>query len=293
MARRTANELLDRHGIDKYPVQPDWLAAQEEVEVVEQSGFPIHCFGAFSLEGGKPRIFVSDACPSRGLRRFTLGHELGHALIDGHTERLVWTGAFALSEGHFRGSKDPVEVEADHFASELLLPTRWAKPFVEAATPGVASIRNLAQQFDTSLPCAAVRFTNLSPEPVIIVLSNGLSIEWVTRSEPFEGVPWIRLRGVKGEWAPPGCATRHLADRREDIVAGAERTGMSYLCEWFPGAPKDLLVDEEAVGLGTYGRVLTVLYCPEIPDADELYEQDSMENSPQDWRDALRGYHLG
>jgi hypothetical protein len=255
--------------------------------------FPVDCYGAFSLAEGEFRILVSDACPSRGLRRFTIGHELGHASIEGHLDRLIRTGDFALSVGHFRGSKDPVEVEADHFASELLLPTRWAKPLVEAATPGLAAIRDLGQRFDASLPCAAVRFTSLSPEPAIVVLSNGLTIEWVSRSAHFEGIPWLRLRGVKGEWAPPGCATRHLADRRQDIFGGAERTGMAYLCEWFPGAPKDLMVDEEALGLGAYGRVLTVLYCPDLPDSDELYEEERADDAPRDWRDRLRGYELG
>ena len=65
------------------------------------------------------------------------------------------------------------------------------------------------------------------------------------------------------------------------------------LCEWFEGAPPTVEVIEEAIGLGSYGRVLTVLIIPDLPDADESDERDPEDHEGGDWRDALRGYRLG
>ena len=50
---------------------------------------------------------------------------------------------------------------------------------------------------------------------------------------------------------------------------------------------------EEAIGLGAYERVLTVLQIPDLPDPDEAEERDAEDDGPRDWRDALRGYRLG
>lgn len=66
------------------------------------------------------------------------------------------------------------------------------------------------------------------------------------------------------------------------------------MCEWFDGAPAGVEVCEDALGLGAYGRVLTVLHLPDVPDPEELDEgAASGEEGSGDWRDALRGYRLG
>ena len=65
------------------------------------------------------------------------------------------------------------------------------------------------------------------------------------------------------------------------------------LSEWFEGSP-DVSLGEEAMGLGGYGRVLTLLTCDSLPDADDWEErgEQSSDHKP-DWRDAMRPYHLG
>jgi hypothetical protein len=64
-----------------------------------------------------------------------------------------------------------------------------------------------------------------------------------------------------------------------------------YLSEWFPRAPQHLVVEVDAVGLGTYGRVLSLLVCPDFPDPDELYaaEEEGLSGlEDRDWRSHLR-----
>jgi hypothetical protein len=67
----------------------------------------------------------------------------------------------------------------------------------------------------------------------------------------------------------------------------------SILCEWFEGAPESTEVYEEAVGLGTYRRILTLLSFSELPTSEELEEASRRRADRElDWRDALRTFEL-
>jgi hypothetical protein len=77
------------------------------------------------------------------------------------------------------------------------------------------------------------------------------------------------------------------------VVDGKEDSDCGLLCEWFEDAPPVYAVGEEAVGLGYFGRVLTVLTCPDLPTPDELYadaDEEMGETGTGDWRDGLRPY---
>lgn len=295
MARRVANEVLDQLGVNTYPVDLEGIAIELRCPVQDAAGFPPHCYGALALVQGEFRILVSTACPTPGLRRFTIGHEIGHASIDGHTDALNWgdqAGArIALSEGHYRSMRDPIEVEADHFGSELLMPQRWARPLVDVLPVGMNAIREVANQFGASLSAAAVRYAALSAAPVVVVLTKGEAIEWVAASNEVAQADFFRFNAVRTVVLPRGSATRRLAEHPDAVDRCSEASSRGPLCEWFPRAPSSVSVEVDAVGLGSYGRVLTLLMCSDMPDPDELYlmeESKGVEAERGDWRDALR-----
>jgi Zn-dependent peptidase ImmA (M78 family) len=295
MARRIANEVLDDLGVNVYPVDLEAIAMQLRCPVQDASGFPPHCYGALALLEGEFKILVSTACPTPGLRRFTIGHEIGHASIDGHTDALNWgdqAGArVALSEGHYRSMRDPIEVEADHFASELLMPQRWVRPLIDSLPVGMNAIHEVADRFEASLSAAAVRYATVSAAPVVVVLSRGETIEWVAASREVTQADFFRFNAVRTAIVPRGSATRRLAEHPDAVLQCSEASSTGLLCEWFPRAPSVVTVDVDAVGLGSYGRVLTLVMCSEMPDPDELYlmeESEGTEADGGDWRDALR-----
>src|ERR1700748_3499337 len=59
--------------------------------------------------------------------RFTFAHELGHYFIDEHRNALLSGRTPSHPSYTDFSSKNPVELEADHFASSLLLPERRIK----------------------------------------------------------------------------------------------------------------------------------------------------------------------
>jgi Zn-dependent peptidase ImmA (M78 family) len=290
-ARERAREVREEYGLNNYPLAVETLAAAVELPIEELSGFPENTYGALYKEANNFRIVVSTRCHSDGQRRFTLCHELGHYFLDGHLDALFESGAevHMSDTSEFRGRKYWYEIEADAFAAELLVPTPLAQAVIAKADSGLAGIRSLETGFGASLSCAAVRFANLTAEPVAVILSHGRDIEWVSWSRSMQSHSWTR-KPIKGEWAPPGSVTHALASSPERVMAGESAYGQGLLVDWFERAPA-VSVLEEAVGLGTYGRVLTVLTCPGLPSPDSQYESREREMERErnrDWRDAMR-----
>jgi hypothetical protein len=265
-ARRRAVHVLQELGITAAPIAPEQVAAAKKVTLETRSDFPPDVYGALARRGNQFWILVSRACPTGGHRRFTISHELGHYHLDGHLEALLNNADVAFSRGgNYRG-KDPYEVEADAFASELLMPEALARPVVERLVPGIEAVRAIADQFGVSLSAAAIRLAMLSPEPCAAILCHNRTVEWVSFSAAFDGYSWTR-RQRRGDWAPRRSGTYALAREHDRVVAGDGESGSVLLCEWFEGAPAVEATDE-CVGLGPYGRVLTILSCPDLPAAE-------------------------
>lgn len=292
--RRIANDVVDELGICDVPVVPDAVARAKAIRLEEHRS-PPEVYGALYLDGAGFGIVVSTACHGPGHRAFTIAHELGHYHIDGHVEAMFPDGQHQQvfsSAGHFRSRRDPREREADWFAAELLMPERWAGPRCRPLAPTVAAIQHLATDFGVSLPCAGVRYTELSEEPVALVLSQDGQIEWLAFSQRMSDHGWSR-RSWKRELVPTHSATRRLARDRAHVERGDTDEASGLLCEWFDGAPTAVTLEEEALGLGRYGRVLTVLSAPGLRTEEEIME----ELEQREWRehsdwDALRGYTL-
>jgi len=293
LARQSAIAVLDELGIGEAPVDPELIARRKKLLFEEKDGFPIGVYGALFRSGNQFGIIVSTACPGDGHRRFTIAHELGHYHIPDHVERL-FSGGDGIAPslgGHFRGRKNPLEVEADCFASELLMPDRFVRPVLRRAGDGLAAVRALADTFGTSMSSAAIRYASVTGEPVAVLVSHEGVIEWTARSSALSAHGWSR-RPLKREWSPRRSATNRLAKDPSRVERGERDDDSMLLCEWIEDAPPAIEVVEEALGLGAFGRVLTILTIAELPDPEEESESDD-DGSSGDWRDAMRGYKLG
>lgn len=274
VARQAAQALLEEVDVSVLPVDPFEIAMKltPPVRIIERE-LADDIFGACGLIQGRFVIVVSPACPTSGHRRFTAAHELGHYRIEGHVDQMFADGQdFVPSTGgHFQLGATGVEREADCFASELLMPESLVRPMIRGR-PSLSLVKRLADRCHVSLSSAAITVARLSGEPLVVLVSKKGVLEWPAYSRAFSEYPWARPR-VKGEWAPPQSATHRLARDLEAVSASKEDGTEGLLCEWYPGAPPFVTVDEEAIGLGAYGRVLTVLAPGPLPDPDEEQER--------------------
>jgi hypothetical protein len=210
-----------------------------------------------------------------------------------HVERMFVNGIEIVPSvaGHFR-SKDPLEVEADCFASELLMPGRFVKPLMDRLGSGIAAVQTIADRFDVSLSAAAIRFAQVADFPCLVLLSKDGVVEWSATSPALWAHRWAR-RPWKGEWAPPGSGTRRIVAEPDRLLAGAADGSSLFLGEWLDGAPDDIEAEEEVIGLGSFGRVLTVISVSGLMEVDEYEGDEQVSEEHADWRSALRGYRLG
>jgi hypothetical protein len=209
-------------------------------------------------------------------QRFSVGHELGHYFLPGHPEAILNAQGVHESRAGFR-STDRYEVEADRFAAGLLMPRHLFVSALAKAGKGFAAVEFLAKLCKTSWHATAIRYAQCSPDPVAIVVSVGDRIDHCFMSDELkalDGIDWLR----KFEAIPEGTATFAFNQNQANVTNGARADGTSSLQTWFSGS-YDIEVTEDVIGLGVYGKTLTVLYDIALPDEEERDEEESMRVS--------------
>jgi hypothetical protein len=147
------------------------------------------------------------------------------------------------------------EREADLFGVELLIPEFLFHRHRKEFPLGLEGVKGLAEVFQTSLTAMGIRYATLCTEPVAVVVSEGDRILYSVLSKPFASE-----LGVESRWAarsrevPAKSVTRRL-NAGGNVVS--EERGVLAASEWYPDAGGELL--EEVIGLGRYGKTLTVL----------------------------------
>lgn len=156
-ARSMARKLLRKHRVQQPPVPVEHMLFLEGVRV-EVLDYPDGTAGESWWEGETPCLAVARALLP-GRLRFTLAHEWGHLALfhHRHPEPGIEAVARRLREGNvLQVNLDPIEVEANAFAAELLLP----EAFFRRDWTCTPEPRRLAARYEVSE--AAVRWRALA-----------------------------------------------------------------------------------------------------------------------------------
>lgn len=140
MARDLALVLLKNHKITAPPVDVEGLAKACGLTVayVDVAG---KLSGQLYPDPDVLEISVNTRGRSVQRQRFTLGHELGHWQFKHHLlgplppDTLGYAGAFE-DEGPSEG-RSPIEIEANTFAAELLMPSPWLRKLPKPLKAGL------------------------------------------------------------------------------------------------------------------------------------------------------------
>lgn len=276
LAALCADEVVREHCIQDLAVDVKALAAKLQIPVMPKPADQQGVSGMLIRLGNNYGIAYATHIDSSGFQRFSIAHELGHYFLPGHLDAVFGSSDIHQSRAGF-GSGDRYELEADHFAAALLMPKALFKAAMKKAGEGAAGIVKLAAVCDTSLPATAIRYTQLTTDPMAIVVSTGESIDYCFMSDELmelKGIDWIRKR----QGVPLGTMTAAF-NRDPGKIRGAERVeGTSTLSAWF-GGTRVVELQEDVIGLGTYGKTLTVLHGVELPDEDDEEEERSLRDS--------------
>lgn len=121
-----AYALLHQFGIAAAPVDVEDMAQEMGIVVIRTHIDTPGCSGMLAKPAGGPILFLREQdCETR--QRFTIAHEMWHALHGNDPMHLSW---------EMCGESVPWEErKADRFAAELLMPGNWVQEYVEARFP--------------------------------------------------------------------------------------------------------------------------------------------------------------
>lgn len=196
-------------------------------------------------------------------KRFTVAHEIGHFVIPTHRD----SDNVCISKDveSWQKGLTPAEVEANEFASELLLPHRLIRERFASAEPSVDRISEVAREFEVSLTATTRRYVDLTELACAMIWSEGGAARWFHRSQNFPF--FLSLRDLP---SPSSFAGR--------LFAGETAPGDFYPVSadaWLSRQDTngvDLLF-EYSVLLRTYDAVLTLLWIKSLIRRDEDEEQ--------------------
>jgi len=157
------------------------------------------------------------------------------------------------------------------------MPNYLFDPALEKAGEGIEGIKSLQELCGTSLTATAIRYAQRSPKPAAIVVSIGDKIDYCFMSDDlreYPGLSWIK----KGSSVPRSSPTYAFNKDGNNVRMARQKAGAIDLDSWFGGEIEGELY-EEIIGLGSYGKTLTVLSGSDLPDPEEIEQDEELEES--------------
>jgi len=182
-----------------------------------------NCEGRIVLHGQNAIVSISDKIAHDGKRNFVLAHELGHLLLHPNLMPVFTDNAITLSDWYKNGIH---EIEANAFATELLMPNELFKKFVKGKRLNIGLIEDVADYFKASLTASFLRYVHLGDFPLMVVFIDKGIIEWKQSSADFP-FPYLPLKNKVPAYSVAGDFVYNnvpLGDRPEKVD----------VIEWFP-----------------------------------------------------------
>ena len=251
--RAKANELIKRFDITALPVDPFKIAEKLDIQIcAKPSSQKGGMSGALVRSGNNFGILYATDIPNIGYQRFTVAHEIGHYVLDGHMDHLqLQDGDIHYSKVGFHGDK--YEREANYFAAQLLMPDTLFTKTLAANEDGMNAIKKLADTCQTSLTATAIRYVEKTDSISAVVGSKKDKILYAFFSDEM-----CRFTpGWPSQNSPlPASSLTYEINHRQDFPRRGEAN--TNIDDWFE-CNFDLEGKEEALHLGKYEKTLTLL----------------------------------
>jgi IrrE N-terminal-like domain len=184
---------------------------------------PIQAADAWLIDAGDHGIArVRENLLFEGQKRFAIAHELGHWRM----HRGVSLTHFDTPEQLTDYKRSPVEVEANAFASALLMPeSLFMQPSLES--PGFSVLNDLAREFCVGPTAAARRFIRLTEQDCMLVAHKDGLAAWFAKSQTCS-IPEVWPRSPVPQAVKFPCEAPDLAPRQarwQDWFTGLTRSG--------------------------------------------------------------------
>lgn len=270
-----AEQLVKSWGLP-LAIDPFAIAEQFKITVVAKPASSPGVSGMLVRVGNEFAIAYATHIDNEPFQRYSVAHELGHYFLPGHPAAVFDARGIHESRAQFV-SKDRFEMEADGFAAGLLMPRHHFFPAIERAGQGLAAVECLAGLCKTSLHATGIRFAQCTRDMVAVVVSTGNRIDQCFMSEALKGIDnidWLRKR----ELLPRSSATYGFNQDEVNVRAAQRAEETSNFQDWF-GGRRNMKINEDVIGLGSYGRTLTILYGIDLPEPEDEEDEAALIES--------------
>lgn len=259
-------EKLVRDEKLELPIDLIALAKSRDILVEAKAESSKGVSGMLLRVGNNFAIGYATHIKSKGFQRFSIAHELGHYFLAGHPEHVFGDGK-VMHESHAGfGSGDQIELEADHFAAGLLMPSNLFKAEAGKYSDGFTAIEKLAERCEASLTASAIRYAELTDAAVAVVISTGPTVNYCFTSRAMRGIRGY-THPLKGSVLPRNSLTRVFNQTESNIITAQREDDSADLITWFR-TDNEIDASEEVIGLGDYGKTLTIITA-ELSSEDE------------------------
>lgn len=281
MATQTGEKLARDEGFASFPVKPLIIVERKDLHVEKKPPGMKGVSGALIFMEPKPLLIYSSEHQNAGFENFSIAHELGHYCLPGHPEQILQSGGQHFSRAGFSEGSLSIELEADHFAAGLLMPGFLVRKLIEESEVGLEGLRELARTAEVSLTAAAIRVAQCARFPICIIVSEGSVVRYAFPSESFKDFG-RNIFLPKGASLPDSSTTARFNALASNVASGRQATGECRLRDWFD-TDRNPTLDEQVVGLGSYGLTLTVLSSDELALDTDLDEEDEEATFEESW----------
>ncbi len=128
--------------------------------------------GAYKALGLRKLIITSPNLLYEARKRFTLAHEIGHAILNHKNSTCIATDFDLWRDKHV------YEREANSFAAELLLPFIPCSAAIKKSNLTFELIEDFCKTYRTSLSATAIRLVRLDGGMTALVAHDGRNVMW-------------------------------------------------------------------------------------------------------------------
>ena len=177
-ALQTAQAVVRRYGLGA-PSDIDLEAICWGEGLLATEG-PIHAADAWLVvKAGRGLARVRESIPYAGQKRFALAHELGHWLMHRQDDATFYDDSVTLASYQ----RDPRELEASQFASELLVPDDLLRQRHRSPVSRLEYGLEIASEFTVGPFVAMRKLLTLAGVNALLVVSDGNTTLYHKRSQ--------------------------------------------------------------------------------------------------------------
>lgn len=210
-------------------------------------------------------ITVSTNIADANRRRFGATHEIGHLEMHKGQSSVFNCSKEDLDSGGIKIQTSPtMENEANEFAANLLMPEQFFAPLCEGVDLNLDVIGELATTFHVSLTATALRFIQISKEPLAVVVSSNGYIRWFDANRDFYELGLFVDVGNK-------LSRETQAIRAfQGAPIPAQPKQVSIKAWMRPGRYSSrATLSEQSLSMPNYNSVLSLIWINEIIDDDD------------------------